>query len=419
MTNIRLEITGKTYLKGTIQTSGAKNATLPEMAATILTKAPCQITNVPMVDDVKIMFQTLLFLGGTGTLQSNKLNIKFDNIKNFSISENLAKKTRASILLLGPLLARHGQVNISLPGGCPIGERKVNYHLEGLKLMGAKISQKNGFISAKAQRLRAIKYTFSTKTVTGTENLIMAASLAKGKTTLKNCAFEPEIDDLITLLNKAGASISREDDRIIINGKDNLQGVHHEVIPDRIEAGTFMIAGAFKNNNITIKGCNPNHNKYLIDLLENIGCTIIINRNEVKIRPADQLKPIDINTNPYPDFPTDLQAQMTILLTQSQGISKIVENIFDNRFQHVNELNQMGANIKLSKQNNILIYGLTPLLGATITSTDLRASAALVLAGIIAQNKTIILNAQQLFRGYENMPQKLNQIGAKIKVFKE
>jgi len=419
MADIRLEINGPTRLHGAVSISGAKNAALPEMAATLLTPSPCQLGNVPMVEDTRIMLQTIARLGGVGRLEKNQLRIQNTRLTTFEVDRELARKTRASLLILGPLLARSGRVTLSLPGGCPIGERKVNYHLDGLSRMGARISQRDGRITAAADRLKSTRYHFPSVSVTGTENLVMAAVLARGTTVLENCAREPEVDDLIDLLNRSGARITRNGSDIAITGVKALCGFTHRVIPDRIEAGTYMIAGALPPNEITVRDCDASHNRRLLDILTAVGCTISRGKDWVRITSSPAPAAVTIATRPYPGFPTDLQAQMTTLLTQADGSSTLTENIFENRFQHSSELNKMGARIRQSGPGDLLIKGPTPLRGATLKSTDLRASAALVLAGIIAEGKTTILNAMQLFRGYERMPQKLNRLGASIKSIKE
>jgi UDP-N-acetylglucosamine 1-carboxyvinyltransferase len=419
MTEIKIEITGPSTLRGAVSIAGAKNAALPEMAASLLTSEPCILDNVPMVEDVRIMFRSLQQLGGEGQLLNHRLTIQNTRLSGSTVEGKLARKTRASILFLAPLLARRGSATLSLPGGCPIGERRVNYHLEGLRLMGAQIHQDDGVISGKAPKLRALRYRFPTISVTGTENLLMAATLARGTSILENCAREPEVDDLIQLLTRAGGGITRRGSRITIIGRSGLGGFTHRVIPDRIEAGTYLIAGAFPGNDITLHRYDGRHNQLLMKYLKKTGARIYREGENIRIQSSGRVRAVDVQTRPYPGFPTDLQAQMTTLLTQAEGRSRIRENIFENRFQHARELAKLGARIQQSGPRDILINGPTTLTGDVITSTDLRASAALVLGGLIATGTTTIRSARQLFRGYEDMPGKLQQLGGKIRTIKE
>jgi UDP-N-acetylglucosamine 1-carboxyvinyltransferase len=337
-------------------------------------------------------------------------------VKSALVSHETAKTTRASVLLLGPLLARHGFAKVSFPGGCQIGERKINFHLQGLQAMGAEINLEGEYIMASCKRLQGIDYHFPAKTVTGTENLIMAAALAQGTTVLRNCALEPEVADLIALLQKMGADIQGQgSENIVIRGQTSLHGAVHRIIPDRIEAGTYLIAGCFAGNDITIKGVMPEHLHSLLTILKGLGAVMAVSPQAIAVRGKQSLAPAEVVTQPYPGFPTDLQAQLTTLLTQSTGVSRVREKIFNDRFRHVGELNRLGAAIEV-QNDTAIIKGPTRLRGAVIKTTDLRASAALVLGGLIAEGGTIIENSYQLFRGYEAMPLKLQNLGADIKI---
>jgi UDP-N-acetylglucosamine 1-carboxyvinyltransferase len=340
-------------------------------------------------------------------------------VKSALVPRDIVETSRASILILGPLLARNGYAKVSKPGGCPIGDRKFNYHLDGLKLMGAKISVDDRHIVARADKLCGIDFRFPAKTVTGTENLLLAAVLAQGVTVLDNCAAEPEVFDLIQMLKKMGASIRIEDDdRLIVEGQTSLSGARHRVIPDRIEMGTYIIAGGFLGNELIIENAVPQYIECLLQILKSIGVDVTVEEDRIKVCSNGDLSAVEVETSPFPGFPTDLQAQLTTLLTQARGVSRIKENIFNNRFQHVNELNRLGADIEV-RHNVAIIRGKTPLKGQVISATDLRASAALVLGGVIAEGDTIIENAHQLFRGYETMPEKLEKLGARLEVVRE
>jgi UDP-N-acetylglucosamine 1-carboxyvinyltransferase len=416
----KIVINGKHKLSGRVRTAGAKNAALPELAAVVLSKGEFHFWDVPEVEDIKVMFQALENLGAEGEFRSNAVRIKIPAIKSPLVPREIVETSRASVLLLGPLVARNGYAKVSTPGGCAIGDRKINYHLEGLRRMGTDISEEKEHIIARAPRpLRAIDYSFPSKTVTGTENLLMAAVLAEGTTILRNCALEPEVGALIDLLLAMGADIKgKNSETLVITGKSSLNGAAHQVIPDRIEMGTYVIAGCFPGHEIIVENTVPEYVKCLLEVLEKSGIQVTTAANTISVNSNGKVKAVDVETMPYPGYPTDLQAQLTTLLTQADGVSHIKENIFNNRFQHTGELNKMGANIKLNGDVST-ISGKTPLTGATLRGTDLRASAALVLGGLIAKGTTVIENAFQLFRGYENMPQKLNALGADIKVIEE
>jgi len=416
MQNVNILIRGQKKLAGSVAISGAKNAALPELAAVVLSSGEFVFQNVPAVDDINVLFKALKNIGGEGQFKSNSIDICIPVLKSGLVPKNIVETSRASILMLGPLLARNGFAKVSLPGGCPIGDRKINFHLEGLRKMGATIQVEDGHIFGKTKKLKGINYSFPNKTVTGTENLLMAATLAQGTTVLENCAAEPEIIDLIDLLKKMGAVIDIVDqDTLVIKGKSSLQGAHHKIIIDRIELGTYVIAGCLMDNEVIIKNAVPEYINSLLNILERIGINVKVENDTIKVNSNRILSPIDIETEPYPGFPTDLQAQLTTLLTQANGTSRIRENIFNNRFQHVAELNKLGANIEV-KDNTAIIKGKTELKGKIIKATDLRASAALVLGGLIADGTTEVENSHQLFRGYENMPKKLQLLGAELEL---
>ncbi len=416
----KIIIKGGTNLKGSITVSGAKNAALPQMAAALLAGGPVQLSNLPRVDDVFSMHRALQFIGLQGEWSGNEISLSLaGNRLNPVVPAEIARSTRASVLLLGPLLARCGEARVSFPGGCSIGERKIDFHLEGLRRMGAVIDFEDEYIIARASTLRGIEYRFPQKTVTGTENLLMAAVMARGGSVLDNCALEPEISDLIDLLSAGGAEIKgRGTERISVSPCGLLSPLSHVVIPDRIEAGTYLIAGALPGNELLLHGARLDHLDSLLQVLESIGVSLSIEDQAVRISGKEPMRPAKVATRPYPGFPTDLQAQLTTLLTQASGESEIEENIFNDRFKHTFELNKLGARIRLSG-NRALISGPSPLRGTTIRTTDLRASAALVLGGLLAAGETILENAAQLFRGYELMAEKLQKTGAMVKIIEE
>jgi len=402
-------------LAGKVRISGAKNAVLPAISAALLTREKIRLKNVPLVTDVHTMLTLIKELGAEFNIRKNSLSIQVNRIISDEASYRLVTAMRASILVLGPLLARYGKALVSLPGGCAIGSRPTDLHIHGLEKLGASIQLKHGYINAKAKQLKGTEIEFEKKSVGGTENLIMAASLAKGETILKNCAIEPEVVDLCKLLVKMGAKI--EDigsETLVIKGVKELGGATHEIIPDRIEAGTFLIAGALTKGSIILTNTKPKDLTTVIERLRYSGVKIKkLNSHSIQVTGPDELKPQDITTSPYPGFPTDMQAQFSVLMTQAKGTSIISETIFDRRFAHINELLRMGANIEISSDKAI-IKGKTFLSGAEITATDLRASASLVLAGLIANGKTVINEAHHLDRGYEKLEVKLKSLGARI-----
>ena len=415
----KLLIKGKRELTGKISISGSKNASLPILAASILARE-VRLKNIPLVKDIFTMIELLNFIGlKTKIIKKNNIIEIKNNDKNINTLApyKLVKTMRAGVLVLGSLLTKYGKAKVSLPGGCAIGSRPVDLHLFALKKLGAKIKIKNGYILAEAKKgLKGAIIKFPSISVGATENALLAACKAKGKTILKNCAIEPEIKDLIMFLNKLGSKINFKDRTITIyENKFKSSNISHEVIFDRIELGTYMIACALLvKKNITIDKIDPKIVKNEINVLKTIGVKIVIKKSSIIIKKNKKLKKINITTKPYPGFPTDLQAQLMVLLTQVKGVSKIKENIFENRFMHVPELKRMGAQIKI-KGKTAIIKGPTKLTGAEVMATDLRASVCLVLAGLVAENRTIINRIYHLDRGYEFLERKLKNCKAKIK----
>ena len=414
----KLEVIGEKKLKGTIKISGSKNSSLPILAATLLSSKKVKILNLPRVKDIETMLLLLRSLGSN--IKFNKKNKSVDvynskNIKTFA-SYNLVKTMRAGILVLGPLLARFNKAKVSLPGGCAIGARPVGIHLKALSKLGVKYKIIQGYIYAKAPKgLIGNVIKFPKISVGATENLILAASFAKGKTILKNCAIEPEIGDLINFLRKMGCNIKWTGKRTVtIIGVKKLKEVKYKIMFDRVEAGTYMIASALTGGNLKIINIKPKIIKTEIDILRKIGVSIKIKDNEVKIIGKKKIKNIKLTTSPYPGFPTDLQAQLMVLLCKSFGRSEIVEKIFENRFMHASELNRMGAKIKILG-NKAIIEGNVNFKAAELMATDLRASVSLILAALTAKGKSIINRIYHLDRGYENIEQKLRNVGAKIR----
>ncbi len=415
----RTVITGGTPLRGEVEISGAKNAALPILASTILGGGECVITNLPRVVDVLTMGKLLGILGAKVQHEGNRAVINADTISSTQAPYDLVKTMRASVLVLGPLLARWGEATVSMPGGCAIGSRPVNLHLAGLAKMGAEVSMEHGYIRAKAKRLKGAQIYCDTPTVTGTENLMMAASLAEGTTVIENAAKEPEIVDLADFLVKRGARIvGAGTDVITIEGVRELHGSDHDVIPDRIETGTYLVAGAITRGAVTLNRCRPNHLDALLMKLREAGVELEVEQDRIHLNAASRLKGIDIRTLPYPGFPTDMQAQMVALMTAAEGTSVITETVFESRFMHVEELRRMGAEIKI-EGTRAVVTGPTKLTGAPVMASDLRASAGLVLAGLAAEGTTEILRVYHLDRGYERMEEKLRGLGATIARQKE
>ena len=414
----KLEIKGGKKISGTIIISGSKNATLPILASTILTKKKVIITNIPIVKDVETMLELLSFIGSKIVFKKKEKKVEIINKKTLKTFApyNLLKTMRAGVLVLGPLLAKYGIAKVSLPGGCAIGSRPIDIHLNALKKMGANIKIKNGYIIASAKKgLRGCHIKFPKISVGATENILIASCFAKGKSELRNCASEPEILDLVNFLKKMGCKINWVGKRSLdIIGNRELNSVKHQVIFDRIETGTYIIATALTNGHLKIKNIDPRVISTEIKLLQKMGVSIVKRKNYIITRGTSRIKSINIGTQPYPGFPTDLQAQIMVLMTKADGVSKIQENIFENRFMHVSELRRMGAHIDI-KGNTAVVHGKKKLNGAELIATDLRASVSLVLAGLVASNVTVINRIYHLDRGYEKIEKKLMQCGAQIK----
>jgi UDP-N-acetylglucosamine 1-carboxyvinyltransferase len=412
-------IRGGNPLLGTIHVSGAKNAALPAMAAALLTDEPVILESIPQVRDIETTRKLLAAMGaevelGYGRAQ-HRTTISCRNLASPEASYELVKTMRASTLVLGPLVARCGTARVSLPGGCAIGARPIDLHIKGLERLGATIRQDHGYVEASAKRLKGAEIVFDKITVTGTEDLLMAATLADGETVMQNCAREPEVADLADLLNKMGAQIEGAGTSTIrIKGVAKLHGAKHRIIPDRIEAATFIIAGALTGGDLNISGCEPAHLGSLLQTLEATGVKTKPGKQSVRVMGDNPLKAADMVTEEYPGFPTDVQAQYMALATQAEGTSIITENIFENRFMHAQELQRMGANIRI-EGSRAIVRGKTPLSGAAVQASDLRASASLVLAALVAEGETIIDRVYHIDRGYENIEEKLRGVGAQIR----
>ena len=409
----KLVIRGGAPLLGTVRISGAKNAALPCMAAALLTEEPVILENIPQVRDIETTRRLLTAMGAEVELgygrAHHRTSIHCQNLATPEASYELVKTMRASTLVLGPLVARCGRARVSLPGGCAIGSRPIDLHIKGLERLGAKITQDHGYVEAAASRLKGAEFVFDKITVTGTEDVLMAATLAEGETILQNCAREPEVADLADLLNKMGAKIEGAGTPTIhVKGVSKLKGAKHRIIPDRIEAGTFLIAGAITSGDLNVTCCDPSHLAALLGKLHEAGVKTKQSGDSVRVMGDNPLKASDIITEEYPGFPTDMQAQFMALATQAEGTSMITENIFENRFMHAQELMRMGANIKLEGRRAV-VRGKSPLSAAAVLASDLRASASLVLAALVADGETII------DRGYENIEEKLRSVGAEIK----
>ena len=411
----KLLIKGGRRLSGEINCSGAKNAALPMIAATILSDDDITLRNLPYLQDITTMFELMGSMGAKITLdESMNFILSSATIHDTEARYELVKTMRASILVLGPLVAKFGNARIALPGGCAIGSRPVNFHLEALKKLGASIELKNGYIEASAKRLKGASINFEGITVTGTENIMMAASLAEGRTVLTNVAMEPEIEDLAELLNAMGAQIKGAGTKkIIIDGVESLKGTSFDIPADRIEAGTYLVAAAVTGGDVKINGITPSRLLSVIDSLESAGALVNSGDNFIKLSMAGKPKPVNIETAPFPGFPTDMQAQFSVLNAISDGNSYINETVFENRFMHVQELNRMGCDISISG-NHANIVGVSRLSGAPVMATDLRASASLILAGLCADGETIVDRIYHIDRGYERIEEKLNYLGANI-----
>ena len=413
----KLQIQGGAPLEGEVRISGAKNAALPILAATLLAEGTVSVGNVPHLQDVTTMIELLGRMGVSVTID-DKMRVEVDagTIKDHVAPYELVRTMRASILVLGPLLARFGQADVSLPGGCAIGARPVNIHVDGLQQLGAEIQIENGYIRARASRLRGARLVLETVTVTGTENLLMAATLAEGETVIENAAREPEVVDLADFLNAMGAKIRGAGmDTIVIQGVERLRGASYDVLPDRIETGTYLVAGAITGGRVRVKGTRPDHLDAVVAKLREAGASVEVGDSWIALDMQGQ-RPhaVDIRTAPYPAFPTDMQAQFAALNTVADGVGAVTETIFENRFMHMLEMRRLGADIRI-EGSTAIIRGVPKLTAAPVMATDLRASASLVLAGLIAQGATEIHRIYHIDRGYECIEEKLEQLGARIK----
>jgi UDP-N-acetylglucosamine 1-carboxyvinyltransferase len=410
-----IKITGGNSLKGRVTISGSKNAALPALCACLLAEGESALRNVPQLRDIDTLTELLKTLGAEPRRGDDGLfMVDASGVDSCQAPYELVKTMRASILVLGPLLARMGRARVSIPGGCAIGARPINLHLQGLKMLGADIKLEHGYIEASADRLKGAVFEFDLPSVTGTENLMMAACLAQGTTVLHNAACEPEVDFLARMLNSMGAKIEGAGTRtLIIEGVEELSPADCAVIPDRIEAGTFMVAAAITGGQVELVNCNPAHMQSVISKLREASITVQEGEDSLIVFGDGKIKPIDIITNPYPGFPTDMQAQVMTLICLADGASAITETIFENRFMHVAELRRMGAEVTL-KGNHALVKGVDSLEGARVMATDLRASASLIIAGLAAQGQTVVSRIYHIDRGYERIETKLSALGATI-----
>ncbi|KPK58286.1 MAG: UDP-N-acetylglucosamine 1-carboxyvinyltransferase [Gammaproteobacteria bacterium SG8_31] len=412
----KLSIIGGTRLDGQVQISGAKNAALPILVATLLGEGPMTVANIPQLRDVSTTIELLGRMGVDVTIDERmQVEVNPDSITEFAAPYELVKTMRASILVLGPLVARFGRADVSLPGGCAIGARPVNLHVQGLRAMGADVVIDRGYIKARADRLKGARIVLDTVTVTGTENLMMAATLARGETVIENAAREPEVIDLADCLVSMGARIEGAGtDTIHIQGVDSLRGARHEVLPDRIETGTFLVAGAITGGRVRAQGTRPDNLDAVLAKLEECGALIRVGDDWIEVdMQGRRPRAVDLRTAPYPAFPTDMQAQFTALNSVAEGVGTITETVFENRFMHVLEMQRMGADIRL-EGNTAISEGVRSLKAAPVMATDLRASASLVLAGLVADGETLIERIYHIDRGYERIEEKLSRLGAKI-----
>ena len=414
----RFKIEGGRRLEGTVAISGAKNAALPAMAAALLTSEPVRLRNIPRVGDIITMAKLLTHMGcrvESPDFPPSEFTIQAETVSHGEAPYELVKTMRASVLTLGPLVARFGYARVSLPGGCAIGARPIDLHIQALETLGAEIAVEHGYVEARSKRLRGATFRFPRITVTGTENMLTAAALAEGETVLENAALEPEVIDLAALLTKMGAKIDGAGKATIrVQGVDQVHGATHAVIPDRIETGTFLVAAAITGGELLLSCCEPRHLTSVIDKLQECGVEIRSEGNDcLRVRAGEKLVAADLNTEEYPGFATDMQAQFMALATQAKGVSHIRETVFENRYIHASEMLRMGANIRITG-NLAVVAGPTPLSGAPVTASDLRASAGLVLAGLVANNTTWIDRVYHIDRGYERIEEKLRRIGAQI-----
>jgi UDP-N-acetylglucosamine 1-carboxyvinyltransferase len=410
----KIVIEGGHRLRGEVRISGAKNAALPILCSAILTGARCTFKNVPLLNDIRTMGRLLARLGCR--VEGNRtVSVEASQLTSLEAPYDLVKTMRASVLVLGPLVARHGRARVSLPGGCAIGARPIDQHLKGLEAMGAKITLSHGYVEARAKRLTGARIVCDMPTVTGTENLMMAAALARGRTVIENAAREPEVEELARVLNKMGARVQGAGTAVVtIEGVDELQAIEHAIIPDRIEAGTFMVAAAITRGDVLVRDCLPEHLDAVTAKLRAAGAEVTAEDGGLRVRARGPLQPVDITTQPYPGFPTDMQAQFMVLAAIAEGQSVITETIFENRYMHVQELARMGADVHIDGRLSV-IRGVPRLQGTTVMATDLRASASLVLAGLVASGTTEILRVYHLDRGYEHIERKLSKLGARVR----
>jgi UDP-N-acetylglucosamine 1-carboxyvinyltransferase len=399
-----------------VRASGAKNAALPILAAGLLADSPVTVRNVPELQDVKTMLRLLARVGvSVAAGAGGEVRVDASGLKEAVAPYELVKTMRASILVLGPLLARHGEARVSLPGGCAIGARPVNLHVAGLEAMGARIEIEGGYIHARAGRLTGARIVQDTVTVTGTENLMMAATLASGRTVIENAAREPEVVDLATCLSAMGANIAGAGtDTIVVEGRERLGGCEHRVLPDRIETGTFLVAGAITRGHVRVTGAQPAHLDAVIAKLREAGARVDVGTDWIEVNMAGRPRAFDIRTAPHPGFPTDMQAQFAVLDAVSDGVGTIIETIFENRFMHMLELRRLGADVRI-EGHTAVIHGVPRLSGAPVMATDLRASASLVLAGMVAEGTTDVQRIYHIDRGYEHIEEKLRGLGADIR----
>jgi UDP-N-acetylglucosamine 1-carboxyvinyltransferase len=411
----KIIVEGGRSLKGQVRISGAKNAALPILVSSLLAEGVNSYSNVPDLKDIESIKQLLSNLGARSETNGDSVRIDTGRILGYEAPYDLVRKMRASILVLGPMLARLQKARVSLPGGCAIGARPINLHLKGLAQLGAKIKLEHGYVEAQAEKLKGAEIYFDTVTVTGTENLMMAAVLAEGTTILRNAAREPEIVALADVLNKMGADVQGAGTAVIqLKGVTSLKPVSVSIIPDRIETGTFMVAAALTRGDVTLIGCEPEHVGACIHKLQRAGAEIITGENTIRVKGNDEIISVDVKTQTYPGFPTDMQAQFMVLMSVANGTSMITETIFENRFIHVSELKRMGADIRISG-NTAMIKGVSGLSAAPVMATDLRASASLLMAGLVAEGKTEINRVYHLDRGYEAIEKKFCALGAAVK----
>ena len=408
-------ISGPSRLQGEVEVAGAKNAALPCLAAALLTREPVRLTNLPPVRDVTTMKRLLAHVGARVEGEGYTVEIETRTVGSADAPYDLVKTMRASVLALGPLLAREGHVRVSLPGGCAIGVRPIDLHLAAFEKMGARVSLDHGYVEARASRLQGAEVVFETITVTGTENVLLAAVTAEGTTRIRNAAREPEVADLAVLLRAMGARIEGEGtDRIVVEGVETLHGAEHEILPDRIEAGTYAVAAAATRGDVLIRRCRPDHLKALANRLAATGVSVETSGDTLRVRAEGALVALDVATSPYPGFPTDLQAQWIALATTLDGVSTVTETVFENRFHHVAELVRMGAKIH-QEGRWAIVEGPSRLSGTNVMATDLRASAALVIAALAAEGETVVHRVYHLDRGYAGMEEKLAALGAQVR----